>query len=235
MIRNAVILLALCLLTGMQCRSQNQEKMNAETIKLPAPRLIGKTSLEEIMQKRRSVRSYRNEPMRLEDVSQLLWSAYGVTEPRDKPPHIRGGLKTAPSAGARYPLEVYLIAGNVQGLAQGFYRYLPESHSLVLVATGDLRVKACEAARNQKMVEEAPVSLVYTADFERTTSRYGERGKNYVYVDLGHSAQNVYLQAEALGMHSCAIGAFDDKDLHAVLSLPANESVIYMMPVGLKK
>jgi SagB-type dehydrogenase family enzyme len=224
--RNSITLSAILLIYASVGYSQ------ADTLPLPAPVIKGKYSLEEVMQKRRSVRNYADEAVSLQTASQILWSAYGVTEKRDKPAHIRGGLKTAPSAGARYPLEVFLLAGNVMGLEPGLYRYIPEKHALVLVTRGDMREAAAVAARNQKMVAEAPITIVYTADFERTTSRYGDRGKNYVYVDLGHSAQNVYLQAEALNMHSCAIGAFADEEIHKVLQLPKNENVIYMMPVG---
>ncbi len=222
-------------LHGISCNSQTKDEgnqMKSESIQLPSPVLKGDFTLEEVLYKRRSIRSYSGSQMSLQHLSQILWSAYGVTEPKDRPPHIRGGFKTAPSAGARYPLEVYVIVGNVEGIRAGIYRYLPENHSIVLLIEGDFRVQARVAARNQMMVEQAPVTVVYTADFERTTSRYGERGKNYVYVDLGHSAQNVYLQAEALGMHSCAIGAFVDEDINKVMQLPPNETVIYMMPVG---
>lgn len=224
--RNSSCLSAITLFCVSSCYSQ------ADTLQLPKPDLKGRYSLEEVMQKRRSVRSYQDEPISLQTASQILWSAYGVTEARDKPAHIRGGLKTAPSARAYYPLEVFLLAGNVKGLEPGLYRYIPEKHAIVLVTAGDMRVAVASAAQNQKMLTEAPISIVYTADFETTKRNYGDKVRDYIYVNLGHSAQNVYLQAEALDMHSCVIGGFTAEEVHKALKLPKNESVIYLMPVG---
>ena len=185
------------------CAEDTQKGSNL--IPLPKPKLESNISVEEALQGRRSIRSYKNEPLSLSEISQLLWAAYGVTQ---KMSGFRGGLKTAPSAGATYPLEIYLVVGNVKGLTKGIYQYKPEGHTLKKVYTGDKRAELCAAAHGQSMVRNAPASIVYTAIFERTTGRYGGRGRDrYVCMDLGHSAQNVYLQAFTLNIGTCAVGA----------------------------
>jgi len=209
--------------------AQNTQK-EPDIIKLPKPKLESKISVEEALQGRRSTRSYKNEPLSLSEVSQILWAAYGVTK---KMSGFRGGLKTAPSAGATYPLEIYLVAGNVTDLSKGIYRYIPENHTLKKVYAGDKRSELCAAAHGQSMVRSAPASIVYTAIYERATGRYGVRGKDrYVCMDLGHSAQNVYLQAYTLGIGTCAVGAFDDSALKSVMPIPKNEIPLYIMPLG---
>jgi SagB-type dehydrogenase family enzyme len=203
---------------------------DSAAIELPPPSLKGNMSVEEALYNRRSVRNYSNSPLSMEQVSQLLWSAYGVTKTSPG-----SGLmyKTAPSAGALYPLEVYIIAGNVESLVPGLYQYIPASHTLIHKKTGDLREEVKNACLGQKMIAVAPASIVFTAVYERTTSKYGKRGKErYVCMDLGHSAQNVYLQATAMGLGTCAIGAFNDDVLHKLLDLPDDEEVLYLMPVG---
>ena len=199
---------------------------------LPAPRTKSNISLEETLQNRRSRRNYNNTPLNAKEVSQILWSAYGITSPMKKA-SLSGGLKTAPSAGARYPLEIYLVVGNVDGLSAGLYKYIPDGHKIIKVLDGDLRKDLCAGCWYQEMIGDAPVSIVYTAVFARNTIKYGERGrKRYVCMDLGHSAQNVYLQAEALGLGTCAVGAFEDDEVTKVLKLPKEEEILYLMPVG---
>lgn len=208
----------------------NQVIMESEYISLPAPSLKGTVSIEESIHKRRSVRSYSSKSLSLGQVSQILWSAYGIS---DSTTYRIRKLRTAPSAGATYPLEIYLMVGDVEGLAAGLYRYLPERHSLKMERAGDIRKAVADACLEQNMLHEAPASLVYSAVYSRTVSRYGERGaERYVCMDLGHSAQNVYLQATALGMGTCAIGAFDDEQLLAVIGTPAEEKLLYLMPIG---
>jgi len=200
---------------------------------LPAPRLKSDVSLEETFLKRRSRRNYKNIPLNAKEVSQLLWAAYGITKPKKNPAFLSGGLKTAPSAGARYPLEIYLAAGNVDGLSSGLYKYIPNGHKIIKVLDGDLRKDLCAGCWFQEMIAKAPASIVYTAVFARNTVKYGERGrKRYVCMDLGHSAQNVYLQAEALGLGTCAVGSFEDEEVIKVLKLPKEEEILYLMPIG---
>ena len=193
-------------------------------IKLPPVLKKGKVSLEETLTARRSVRNYKNEPLTLQEVSQLLWACDGKTA--------EWGGRTSPSAGATYPLEIYVVVGNVEGIEPGLYHYIVENHSLVEVKKGDLRRKLSSVCLNQTMVVEAPVSIVISGIFERTTGRYGERGKRYVFMEVGHCGQNIHLQSEALGLGTVMIGAFDDEGVREVLGI--EEDVFYICPVGKK-
>jgi SagB-type dehydrogenase family enzyme len=205
----------------------------AAVVKLPDPARDGKVSVEKTMAERRSVRQFAGDPLKLADVSQLLWAAYGVTQPVPNEPQLHGGLKTAPSAGALYPLELYVVAGNVTDLAPGIYWYRPETHDLVLVEKGDRRKALFDAAAGQSWVRDAPASIVYSAVFGRNTGKYGDRGRErYVCADLGHSAENVYLQCGSLGLGTCAIGAFLDDDLRLVVRMTKPEEPLYIMPIG---
>ena len=213
-------------------RGVDSGRGQAEEVFLPYPRLRGSASLEEAIAHRRSVREYTDEPITLEELAQLLWAAYGISE-------VRYGLRTAPSAGAQYPLELYTVVGTrgVQTrdgyLAEGIYHYSPHRHSVVLRRRGDFRKELYHAALEQEWVLRAPISLVFTAVYERTTRVYGERGRvRYVPMDLGHAAQNVYLQATALGLGTVAVGAFYDEDVAQILQLPPWETPLYIMPVG---
>lgn len=196
-----------------------------ERIPLPTPRLDSDTSVEEALAQRRSRRSFAPSPLSLEEVTQILWAACGVTD-RSR------GFRTAPSAGALYPLEVYLVVGNVEGLSPGVYRYFPEAHALARILEGDKRKELFEVGLFQRSILEAPAVLVFTAVYERTTRKYGERGVRYVHMEVGHAAQNVYLQAEALGLGTVVIGAFQDEGVKKVLRLPFGEHPLYLMPVG---
>lgn len=203
-------------------------------LSLPKPILKGTVTVEEALNSRRSVRQYKDEALTLEDVSQLLWSAYGVTNPV-APKILRGGLKTAPSAGGLYPLEVYLYVKNVTGLEPGFYYYQPNGHKLCLVKKGDYAQQLGFVCYSQNFIATAPITIIYSAIFERTTSKYGERGRErYVMMDLGHSGENVYLQAEALNMGTVAIGAFMDLELKQLVNMTKVEEPLYLMPIGKK-
>ncbi len=194
-------------------------------VKLPAPEKKGTVSVEEALWQRRSVRRYAAAPLELAEVGQLLWAAYGVNR--------ENGYRTAPSAGATYPLELYIVAGNVNDLKPGVYAYRPATHELRLVERGDKRAALSGAALGQAAVRDAPAALVWSAVFKRTTQRYGDRGRErYVCMDLGHSAENVYLQCAALGLGTVAVGAFGDGPVKRVMSLPEGEEPLYIMPVG---
>ena len=195
-------------------------------VKLREPRYDSDVSLEQTLLQRRSVRDYTNEPLSLQQVSQLLWAAQGITDLR--------GLRTAPSAGALYPLEIYLVVGDVENLARGVYHYQPVGHTLTKVLDGDLRAKLAAAALGQGCVKEGAINIVFTAVYERTTQKYGERGIRYVHMEVGHAAQNVYLQAVALNLGTVVIGAFHDDQVREILSLPQQEQPLYIMPVGRK-
>ena len=200
---------------------------------LPPPRTEGTISVEQALANRRSQRRFLNRELSVDQLSQILWAAYGITEPIPGQPALRGGLRTSPSAGALYPLEIYVVVGNVQGIERGVYRYDSQEHKIVRTIARDIRDELSRAALGQTMVRDAPITVVYTAVFERITSRYGERGRErYVWIEVGHSAQNVYLQAEALNLGTVAIGAFVDSRVSELLQLPSDEVPIYLMPVG---
>ena len=193
---------------------------------LPPPVVDGSVSVEKALMNRRSRRRFHGRSITKEQLSQILWAAYGFADPYTR-------LRTAPSAGATYPLEFYAVVGNVDEIEQGVYKYISAEHKLVRTLDADVRRELCHAALGQKMVEDAPLTVVYCAIFERTTNRYGSRGfERYVCMDVGHSAQNVYLQAEALDLGTCAIGAFMDMKVSQVLQLPGAEEPLYLMPIG---
>lgn len=206
---------------------------SGQTIKLPNPDYKGNVSLEETMLNRRSVREFESKALNLEQISQILWAAYGITQEMNSPSFLRGGFKTAPLAGALYPLEIYVVAGNVNGLNQGIYKYLPEGHQLMKTYDQDVREEMAEAAINQDFITQAPASLFYSAVYSRTTGKYGKRGEErYVCMDLGHSAQNVCLQVVAMNLGTCPVGAFDDRMVRNVMMIPNNEEPLYIMPIG---
>jgi len=196
----------------------------AGAIKLPAPRHDSNTSVESAMRQRRSVREFQGEALSLQEISQLLWATQGITDP--------DGKRTAPSAGATYPLEVFLVAGKEGGLPAGLYRYRPREHDLVCDAEGDRRAKLATAALEQEWLADAPVTIVIAAVYERTARKYRQRAERYVHIEVGHAAQNVHLQAVALALGTVVVGAFDDAEVKRVLSLAANEQPLCLMPVG---
>jgi len=197
-----------------------------ERIKLPEPRYTSNTSVEEALSQRRSIRAYSGENLTIEEVSQLLWAAQGVTAP--------WGGRTAPSAGALYPLELYLVVGDVEGIDKGVYKYIPEEHELEKVKEGDIRAELADAALGQECVRDAAIDIVFTAIYERTTGKYGERGIRYVQMEAGHAAQNVYLQAVALDLGTVVIGAFIDGEVKEIMNMQEQETPVYIMPVGRK-
>jgi len=189
-------------------------------IKLPGPKEKGLTSIEETLNKRRSVRDYKKGPLNLEQISQLLWAASGKNLYR----------RTSPSAGATYPLETYLIVGGVEGLEPGTYRYSPSGHSLERIKGQDIRNRLSQAALGQRMIEKASINIIVAADYGRTTSHYGQRGVRYVHMEVGHVGQNISLQATALGLGTVMIGAFEDKQIKEILGI--EEEPLYIIPVG---
>jgi SagB-type dehydrogenase family enzyme len=212
---------------AVACGDQDEPAVADESqtrVQLAPPRHQGDTSVEEALLNRRSVRDYTGEALTLAEVSQLLWAAQGTNDPK--------GFRTAPSAGALYPLEVYVVVGDVVDLAPGVYRYAPDEHDLVQVAPGDRRSELAEAAVDQEWVEEAAIDLVVTAVPERTTSKYGDRGIRYVWMEAGHAAQNVYLQAGTMGIGITVIGAFDDDRVHEIVAASADEEPLYVISVG---
>ncbi|HEY96557.1 MAG TPA: SagB/ThcOx family dehydrogenase [Dehalococcoidia bacterium] len=202
----------------------NAMQGEGDTISLHEPKYESDFSIEQSLLERRSSRSYSTEPLTLDEVSQLLWAGQGITN--------KSGYRTAPSAGALYPLELYIVVGNVEDLAPGIYHYLPGSHGLELITEGDMRGKLAEAALSQSSVREGAMSIVITAIYERTTGKYGERGIRYVHIEAGHAAQNICLQATAMGLGLVTIGAFHDDKVAELLGLAEDEEPLYIIPAG---
>jgi SagB-type dehydrogenase family enzyme len=202
--------------------------LSAEALKLPPPATTGGMALAEALKNRRTVRHFATRPMDLEQISQLLWEGDGASDPR--------GLRTAPSAGATYPLDLYLVVGErgVTGLAAGIYHYEVASHTLMPLSKGDFRAPAARACLWQAWMSEAPVMVVITGEYRRCTNRYGQRGIRYTDMEAGNVSQNLFLAAEALGLGAGIVGAFDDKTLAQALNLPAAHEPLMVLPVGFK-
>ena len=193
--------------------------VTAHVFELPAPECKGGMPLVEALAARRSVREFRQEPLTDRQLSQLLWAAQGITSP--------DGLRATPSAGALYPLEVWVAT------PPGFFHYEPREHRLMRQLEGDLRPDLCRAALMQDSVVQAPAVFVMAAVYERMAHKYGERRTpRYIHMEAGHAAQNLLLQAVALGLGGVLIGAFNDREVEKVLSLSAVQKPLYLIPVG---
>jgi SagB-type dehydrogenase family enzyme len=191
----------------------------AEIINLPEPCQTSGVSIEETLRMRRSVRTFSDQSLTLDEISQLLWSVQGTREKRQR--------RTAPSAGALYPLEIYAV------MATGVFHYDPKQHTLRQTLDADVRSELCHASLNQQFILQAPLTVAIAAVFERIAVKYGtERGPRYVYMEVGHAAQNLALQAVALGLGSVPVGAFKDAEVHRVLDIPKDHEPLYLLPVG---
>jgi len=190
-----------------------------EVMKLSEPALVGTVSVEEAIAKRRSVRSFSDEALTMEQLSQLVWAAQGMTDKTR-------GLRAAPSAGALYPLEVYVVT------KEAVRKYLPAEHALRKVKDGDMRQGLSMAALNQESVAQAPAALVITAVYRRTAAKYEDRAERYVHIEAGAAAENVFLQAAAMGLGSVAVGAFVDTQVQRVIGCEGNENPLLVIPVG---
>jgi len=225
---SAIILIGLFILF-FAFQQENHRNLKAEEktgiITLPKVRHTSKTSVDEALSRRRSIREYKDQRLKLEELSQLLWAASGITSER--------GGRTAPSAGAKYPLEIFVVVGKVEKLESGIYRYRPQDHTLIKTKDKDQRQELSLAAIRQGPIKEAPVDLVVTAVYRRTMEKYGERGIRYVHIEVGHACQNIYLQAESLNLGTVEIGAFEDAKVKKALNL-TEEEPLAIMPVGRK-
>ena len=219
-----VILFILIMIFSVKIGECMNGKKILKTIKLPQPQYDSRSSVESTLLKRKSIRRYTDEPLTLVEISQLLWAAQGVTHHR--------GFRTAPSAGALYPLVIYIVAGKVTGLAAGIYKFKPNKHVLLKIVEGDKRSELCKAALNQSAVKNAPVVILFFAVYQRITVKYGQRGLRYVFIEVGHSAQNICLQAVSLGLGTVTIGAFNDDKVKKIVNCEADEEPLYIMPVG---
>jgi len=184
-------------------------------------------SLEEAIARRRSVRDFTPESISQSQLSQILWAAQGITGTSFR-------LRSVPSAGATYPLETFVICGKngIEDIDEGIYRYNIDNHSLTLHYKEDVRLELAGAALGQEYICQAPVDIVICALYERTTSGYGSRGERYVHMEVGHSGQNIYLQATALGLATVAIGAFHGEEVRQILRLDKQNKPLYIMPLG---
>ncbi len=199
-------------------------KQVGDMIELPEIITDGSMSLEKAISLRRSVRTYRDAPLALSDLGQLLWSAQGITNER--------GFRTAPSAGATFPLEMYVVVNNVEGLTKGIYHYHPDDHTIEFVREEDVAEPLFRACLSQSMIIDGGAVLVFAAIYERTTARYGDRGERYVLNEIGHASQNVHLQAAALDLGTVVIGAYRDDEVEEILQLGEEVRVLYLMPAG---
>ncbi len=216
--RRLTIAIALVLVAGCGGNADSGGRSVGMLIDLPAPSHSGDVSLEQTLATRRSVRHFTSDALDAAQLSQLLWSAQGVTTD--------AGKRTAPSAGALYPLESYVVT------SEGWYRYLPDDHRLERCGVGDVRGALSDAAFGQEAVAAAPVVFLVTGVYDRTAHKYGHRAERYVHLEAGHAAQNLLLQAVAEGLGAVPIGAFDDGQIQSVLGLPADHEPLYLLPVG---
>lgn len=205
-----------------------------ESIALPPPGIDSPISLERTLRRRRSVRSFASDPLSLEEVSQLLWAAQGVTGPAN--------ARTAPSAGATFPIEIYVVASAVEGIPRGVCKYLPLEHRLKPVQPAepgsesggapDVRPRLVRATGDQEFLGVVPLVIVVAAVRARTRALYGERAVRYVDMEAGAVLQNAALQGVALGLGSVVVGAFKDEEVGAILGISKAERVLAMLPVG---
>ena len=197
---------------------------SSDTINLPAPCLESDFSVEQAIHSRRSVREFSDKPLSLAEISQLLWSAQGITD--------NERFRSAPSAGALYPLVLYLVAGNVTGLKPGTYQYSPDGHKLHHIKEGDSRMELATAAYKQLWIKDSAIMLIFSAIETKASWKYGQWSSRYIHIEVGHSAQNVFLQVQSLGFDAAVVGALDDARIKEILNLSTEEQVLYLMPVG---
>ena len=204
------------------CQKMNQPAHTNGIVALPAPEKSGKISIESAIFARRSIRSFEKSALSMGEIGQILFAAQGVTDEQN-------GFRAAPSAGATYPLETYCITPDA------VFKYSPKRHALKKLKQGNHRNALSRAALGQACVELAPCSIIFTAIMERTTGRYGKRGIRYVHLEAGHAAQNIHLQAVALGLGSVPVGAFEDDSVKEVLGCGENEVPLYIVSIGRPK
>lgn len=205
------------------------KQLVGDKIELPAPdrgqkEVTEHLPIETALEKRRSIRNFSDRALKLQELTQLLWAAQGITNDR--------GFRTAPSAGALYPLEIFAVVEDVKGLGPGVYRYVPKNHSLERLKEGKLLSGLASAALGQRSVQAAAATLVVGGIYERTTQKYTEHGRRYVHIEVGHAAQNVYLQAESLGLGTVDVGAFQPDEVRDITDLPDRVRPLLLMPLG---
>jgi SagB-type dehydrogenase family enzyme len=216
------------LLTAIMAVSVSSNQEASDVVTLPQPRTDGGISVEKALLERRSIRSFRNESLTLDEVSQLSWAAQGVTD--DK------GHRTSPSAMATYPLEIYLLAGNVTGLPAGVYHYSPLGHNLTLISKGNKIPEFFNSSRGgrEDWRRGSPAVFIITGVFERTYKISGQDLSRFVYIEAGAAAENLLLQVVSLGLGSTYTAGFDENKTKEYLALSPGEEPIGVLPVGRK-
>jgi len=206
------------------------EVKSEKYVPLSKPSYDGEISVERAIKERRTVRDFLPKPLTLAQLSQLLWSAQGVTDENM-------GLRAAPSGGALYPLDIYAVVGDegVEGLESGVYHYQPETHSIRLIRRGDRRKEVAGASLWQMWMAKAPVMFIVTSEYERITRKYGKRGIRYAHIEVGHVGQNIFLQSGALGLAAGIVGAFSDNAVAEAIGAPKAHEPLVIMPVGYRK
>jgi SagB-type dehydrogenase family enzyme len=195
-------------------------------IKLPEPLFTGEMSLEKAINERHSIRRYKNEPLFLREISQLLWACQGMVN--------EYGFRTVPSAGAIYPVEVYLSASNVNDLSAGVYKYHPQDHSLELIVNADKKTELCKAAKSQPCVSNAAANIIFCGDYNLVEKKYGIDRKNYIEIEVGCASQNLHLQATALELGTVFIAGFNPDEVGGIIECLERETPICIMPIGKK-
>ncbi len=219
----SLILFCIVLIIEPACsHDANQAKRSAFMKTLPKPETDAKMSVAEAIAARRSIRSFADSALSDQQISNLLYATQGITDPAR-------GYRAAPSAGATYPLETWLVT------REGVFRYRPQPHALERMRSGNYLQELAKAALGQGAVSDAPAVIALTAVFERTTQRYRERGRRYVYMEAGHAAQNALLMATAIGLGGVPIGAFDNDKVGEILRAGDDEEVVYLLPIGIKE
>ena len=226
-------LVAICLMPFFSIKKAMAGKADGTTggkerqMNLPKPSLKGEVSVEQAIKHRRTIRAYQSKPLTMEQLSQIFWAAQGITEDR-------GYKRSAPSGGALYPMDIYAVVGEngVKGLQAGIYHYDPHKHAALLITEGDFRKDVAETALSQMWMARAPLNLVITSEYGRITGKYGTRGERYAMIEAGHIGQNIFLQAEALGLRAGIVGAFHDKNVNRVMKIKRSHEPLLILPVG---
>jgi len=215
-------------LNGSTRPSMYKEYPDKPSIALPAPEQVVTSSVDQALRQRRSIRSYSDRPLSIEQLSYLLWASTGIQR------RARNfEFRTAPSAGALYPIETYVVVNNVENVPQGLYHYSIKQHTLEELQTGDISQAITTAAMGQRICSQAAAVFIWTAVFQRTKWRYRDRAYRYIYLDAGHIAQNLALSATSLGLGSCQIGALFDEEVNEIVGVDGiEESTIYMTVAG---
>ena len=197
------------------------QNMMAQEIILPKPKLNGDLSVESALLHRRSIRHFSSDSLALSEVGQLCWAALGITD---------GRKRTNPSAGAIYPIQLFVQVNRVSVVTSGIYRYHPEQHTLMLMQSGDFGSRLRQASYNQSMLETAALNLILAGDYLKIQEVYGDRGIRYLDMEAGHIGQSIYLQCESLNLGTVAVGAFDEQKISDLLQVP--ETIVYIFPAG---